>query len=124
MLADFIAEFTMPEDSLTSIVELWKVQTNRSSAKGKGKVGVNITSPEGDILKYEVQLQFPTTNNEVEYEAILTGLRLAKSMEAKNVLLKSDSKLVIKQIKGDYEVRKQRMQKYLKLTNQLARDME
>lgn len=87
MLADFIAEFTMPEDSLTSIVELWKVQTNRLSAKGKGKVGANITSPEGDILKYEVQLQFPATNNEVEYEAILTGLRLAKSMEAKKCTL-------------------------------------
>jgi len=39
----------------------------------------------------------------VEYEAILIGLRLAKSMEAKNVLLKSDSRLVIGQIKGDYD---------------------
>ena len=45
-------------------------------------------------------------------------------MEAKKVLLKSDSRLVIGQIKGDYEVKEQRMERYLKLTNQLARDLE
>lgn len=124
VLVDFIAEFTMPKDSQTSIVELWTVQTDRSLAKGRGKVGVVITSSEGDILKYRVQLQFPKTNNEAEYKAILMRLRLAKSMEAKNVLLKSDSRLVIGKIKGDCEAKEQRMQKHLKLTNQLARDME
>ena len=73
--------------------------------KGRGEVEVIITSLEGDILKYGVQLQFPATNNKVEYEAILTGLKIAKSMEAKNILLKSDSRLVIGQIKGDYEAK-------------------
>lgn len=121
---NFIVEFIMPEESLMSKSELWTVQTDGSSTKGRSGVGVIITSPEGDILKYGVQLQFPATNNEAEYEAILTGLRIAKSMEAKNILLKSDSKLVIRQIKGDYKAKEQRMQKYLKLTNQLARDIE
>ena len=74
-----------------------------------------ITSLEGDALKYGFQLQFPATNNEAEYEAILTGFRLAKSMEAEKVLLKSDFGLVIGQIKGDYEEKEQRMQKYLKV---------
>lgn len=45
-------------------------------------------------------------------------------MNAKKVLLTSDSRLVIRQIKGDYEAKEQRMQKYLKLTNQLVRDLE
>jgi len=45
-------------------------------------------------------------------------------MEAKNILLKSDSKLVNGQIKGDYEAKEQRMQKYLKLTNQLVGELE
>ncbi|XP_075665881.1 uncharacterized protein LOC142635632 [Castanea sativa] len=52
------------------------------------------------------------------------GLRLAKSMNAKKVLLKSDSRLVIESIKGDYEAKEQRMQNYLKLTNQLVKDLE
>ena len=53
--------------------------------------GVVITSLEEDVLKYGVQLKFPVTNNEVEYEAILTGLRIAQALGAKNILIRSDS---------------------------------
>ena len=62
-------------------------------------------------MKYEVQLKFPTTNNEAEYEAILMGLRIAQALGAKNALLRSDSQLVIRQVKGDFEVTKTRMQR-------------
>ena len=36
-----------------------------------------LQSPKGDKLKYKVRLQYQTTNNEVEYEALLKGLELA-----------------------------------------------
>ena len=42
-----------------------------------------LQSPEGDKLKYKLHLQYQPTNNEVEYEAFLKGLELAKSVEAK-----------------------------------------
>jgi ribonuclease HI len=45
--------------------------------KGAG-AGVMLIPPEGDILKYDIQLQFPATNNVVEYEGLVTGLRLIK----------------------------------------------
>ena len=54
------------------------------------------------MLKYGVQLKFPVTNNEAEYEGILTGLRLGKALGAKNLLIQSDSKLVIRQIRVRY----------------------
>ena len=41
-------------------------------------------SLEGDRLTYKVRLQYQTTNNEVEYEALLKGLELAKFIEAKS----------------------------------------
>jgi len=47
------------------------------------------------MLKYRVQLKFPATNNEAEYERILTGLRFGKALGAKKLFLQSDSKLVI-----------------------------
>lgn len=75
--------------------ELWMIQTDGLSMKKMGGVGVVITSLEGDIMRNGVQLQFPSTNNKSKYKAILTRLKIAKSMEAKNILLKSDSKLVI-----------------------------
>lgn len=77
------------------------------STKGRGGVGVKvvITLPEGDTLKYGILLQFLATNNETEYETILMGLRLAKCMETKKVLLKSESRLMIRQIKGGYKAK-------------------
>jgi ribonuclease HI len=35
---------------------------------------------EGDILKYAIQLDFPTTNNIIEYEGLGIGLQLAKEL--------------------------------------------
>jgi len=46
-------------------------------------------------LKYGIQLKFPITNKEAKYEAILTRLRIAQALGAKNALLRSDSQLVI-----------------------------
>ncbi|XP_075655008.1 uncharacterized protein LOC142625199 [Castanea sativa] len=125
VLADFIAEFTSSEyEKMQDTSTLWMVHTNRSSVQKMGEVRVVITSSEGDILKYGIQLQFPATNNEVEYEVILMELREARSLGAKNVLLKSDLKLVIGQINGEYEAKESKMQNYLKLTNQMIGKLE
>ncbi|XP_050249037.1 uncharacterized protein LOC126696316 [Quercus robur] len=124
-LADFIAEFTLPdEEGTTDEVDKWTIQTDGSSAQKRGGVGVVITTPDGEVMKYGVQLEFPATNNEAEYEGILTGLRLGKALGAKNLLVQSDSKLVIGQISGEYEAKEERMQKYLKLTRQLTQEFD
>ena len=52
------------------------------STKTAGGVGVILKSLEGDVLKHAVHLQYTTTNNEAEYEALLTSLRLAKVLGA------------------------------------------
>ena len=54
-LADFIAEFTLPdEDGLTDETERWTIHTDGSSAQKKGGVGVVIITPEGETFKYRV----------------------------------------------------------------------
>ena len=118
-MADFIAEFTTPKDA-NSQEDLWTINTDRSSTQKRGGAGIVITSPEKDVLKYGVQLKFPITNNEAEYEALLTGLRIARALRAEKIMLKSDSQLVIGQVRGDFEAKETRMQKYLKLVNQLV----
>ena len=50
----------------------------------------------------------------------MTGLRIARALGAEKVVLKSDSQLVIGQVRGDFEAKETRMQKYLKLVNQLV----
>ena len=93
-LADFIAEFTDPEHE-ENHKEFWTIHTDGSSTQKGGGAGVVIISPEEDVLKYGVQLKFPVTNNEAEYEAILMGLRIARELGAKNISLGSDSQLVV-----------------------------
>lgn len=66
-------------------------------------------------MKYVVKLQFPTTNNEAKYKAPLIGLNLARIVVAKDVIVQVDSQLVIGQVKGEYETKEERIQKYLKL---------
>ena len=54
----------------------------------------------------------------------MTGLRIAHAFGAKNILLRSDSQLIIGQVKGDFEAKETRMQKYLKLMNQLVSNFD
>ena len=58
-----------------------------SSTLHAGGIGVVLKSPKADMLKRKVRLHYPTTNNEAEYEALLKGLELAKSLGAESVLV-------------------------------------
>uniref|UniRef100_A0A2N9II83 Uncharacterized protein n=1 Tax=Fagus sylvatica TaxID=28930 RepID=A0A2N9II83_FAGSY len=116
-LADFIAEFTVTEDepSEEKPDEGWEIEIDGSSVKGAGGVGIVFKTPEGHLLKHSTRLQYPTTNNEAEYEALLTGLRIAKELGANRLKIRSDSQLIVGQVNGEYEAREDRMTKYLKL---------
>ena len=70
-------------------------------------------SPEGDKIECMVCLDFPTTNNEAEYEALIAGLDLAKVAGAKNLVVYCDSQMVTSQVNGEYDCRNERMKKYL-----------
>ena len=60
-----------------------------------------------------IWLDFPTINNEAEYEALVAGLDLAKVAGAENMIMHYDSQVITSQINGDYECRNKRMKKYL-----------
>ena len=70
------------------------MHTNGSSNQQAGRVGVVLHSPKGDEIECMVHLDFPTTNNEVKYEALVAGLDLAKSAGAVSVVIHCDSQVV------------------------------
>ena len=90
VLADFITEFTYLYKEEELPMETWTVQTYRFATKKVGGAGVVLISLKREILKYVVRLQFSATNNEVKYEALLTGLSLAKAFGAKNLIVQAD----------------------------------
>ena len=96
-LADFIAEFTLNHGDLDEMEgnQTWVVHVDGSSTLHAGGIGVVLKSSEANKLKHKVRLHYQTTNNEAEYEALVKGLELAKSLGAELVLVQGDSQLVI-----------------------------
>lgn len=62
-----------------------------------------------------IRLPFSITNNEAEYEAVLSGLDLAKAIGAVSAVIQCDSQVVVRHINGDYEAKGECMKKYLSM---------
>jgi hypothetical protein len=113
-LTDFIAEWT--DSGLWGIDELpdhWVMYFNESYTLKVAGAGVVLIPPECGIFKYAIQLGFPATNNVVEFEGLVTGLRLAKDLGIRWLLIRGDSQLVAKQVQKEYDCNNNKMTEYL-----------
>ena len=72
-----------------------------------------LISPEKIIIEKSLRLDFSATNNETEYEALLMGMVMVQRMSGKSVKVFSDSRLVVGQVKGEFEAKDERMQGHL-----------
>ena len=79
-----------------------------------------LTSLDRVVAEYALHFQFPVFNNEAEYEALITGLRMAKDLEVKHLRVHSDSQLIVGQMQGEYKAWKPNMMKYLQKVKDLA----
>ena len=59
-------------------------------------------TPEGDKIECMIRLDFPTTNNEAEYEALVAGLDLARAAGGENMIIHCDSQVITSQINDDF----------------------
>ena len=73
------------------------------------EVGLVVVSLEGVIIEKSLRLGFSATNNEAEYETLLTGMVMVQKMGGRVVELFSNSRLVASQVKGELEARDSRM---------------
>jgi hypothetical protein len=92
VLADFLAEMMHPGQAHPGE---WMIYVDGSS-NTKG-CGARVILENSDILaiEYSLKFDFPTSNNQTEYEACLAGIRMAKDLGANVVTICSDSKLVV-----------------------------
>ena len=91
------------------------VQTDRLTTKKIRRRGDSPYITKRRSHEVYSQVAVPVTNNEAEYDALLTGLKLAKVLEARDVIVQANFQLVIGQVRGDYKAKEERMQKYLTL---------
>ncbi|XP_071906174.1 uncharacterized protein [Coffea arabica] len=119
-LADFLAEGAsltltelnpLREDGRPK--EPWALFVDGASSKEGSGAGLLLISPTGEELTYALRFDFPASNNEAEYETLLMGLQIAHQMGITAIKVRSDSQLVVLQVRGEYETKEEIMKKYL-----------
>ena len=73
----------------------WRLYFNGSSTAPTRRAGVMLSNPVGQATTIFLQLTFLCTNNIAEYEALLFGLVMTRSLRANIIKVIGDSKLVI-----------------------------
>ena len=125
VLADLVAKFTpivvgAKEQGFrgeqVSTVSLhghspWKLYVDGAANQKGSRVGIVIVSPDRITIEKSLRLGFSAINNEAEYELI--EVAMVRKLGGKVVEVFSDSRLVVKQVKGELEARNLRMQGYL-----------
>ena len=136
VLADLVAEFTEGAEGgenkehdragkevmviLASSSPYWELYVDgAANQKGSG-IGIFMISPEHITITKSLRLNFFATNNEAKYEALLAGLSsVTKLGERGLVKVFYDSRLVMRQVQGEFEANDLRMQWYLGKRKQL-----
>jgi hypothetical protein len=96
ILPDFVAEWTDKQLSPPQIqAECRTMYFDRSVMKTGAGTGLLFVSPLKEHMRYAVRLHFPTSNNMAEYEALLSGLKIAIETGIKCLDVRGDSQLVI-----------------------------
>jgi len=76
---------------------------------GDAGIGVVIRSDDGNSLAEIGEYIGKTTNNVAEYEALILGLEAARELGADEVEVRSDSQLLVMQLRGVYKVKSERL---------------
>lgn len=92
---------------------LWYLEFDGSVNKLGAGAGIWIHNLESDHAEgHAYRLSFRCTNNMAEYEALLLGLKVIKSLRAFRVSILGDSDLVIQKMKGTFLTNDLRLRSY------------
>ncbi|GJU27001.1 reverse transcriptase domain-containing protein [Tanacetum coccineum] len=95
-------------------------EKDRSSCIDSSRSRLILTNSEGVEFTYAMRFKFKATNNEVEYKALIAGLRIAEQMGVKNLQANVDSRLVANQVSGSYVAKEPGMVQYFEKVKTLT----
>ena len=91
---------------------------------GPAAIGATIKDERGRFITSISQRIGKTTNNQAEYKALIAALKEAIRLGAKEVDISLDSQLVVRQISGEYRVKKAALKPLYQQAKQLLSLLE
>jgi ribonuclease HI len=80
--------------------QIWSLYFDGSKSKEGAGAGCIIIDPAGNKTLLACRLEFECTNNIAEYEALIQGLRKSLDMHIQNLIVFSDSEIVVRQVRN------------------------
>ena len=141
-MADFFAEHSDPKmiklyedlpDEVTEVCltqtsfdgQMWQLFFDGASKMGPrgnnhSRSGVVLASPQNYVIPRSFLLTDPCSKNVTEYNAFLIGMQIADEIGVKNLEAYGNSKLIVNQVRGEYEVRHEDLVPYHNATIHMA----
>ncbi|XP_015955836.1 uncharacterized protein LOC107480200 [Arachis duranensis] len=107
ILADFISELTPDQNNRP-----WELHVDGASSRRGSGAGIILKQGDEVIAEQSLQFNFPASNNDAEYEALITGLKLALNLQVQSLTAHCDSLLVVQQIRGEFQVKDPLLERY------------
>ncbi|XP_074342597.1 uncharacterized protein LOC141680206 [Apium graveolens] len=101
-----------PESSNDNNTGTWALKVDGSSKNERSGACLILKSPEGFTIQTAISFGFTATNKQAEYEALIAGLKLAKTLRIQDLKIYSDSQIVVKQTNGKYIAKDPVLAKY------------
>jgi ribonuclease HI len=126
VLTDFVVNWTSPTQNTDKEIPIpWIVQCDGAWChKGVG-ISAVVTSPAGVVIRYAARLIFAnnehSTNNTIEYEALLVALRKMKALGQQTFIIRTDSKVIEEHIEKESEARNPVLMKYLEKVSEMEK---
>lgn len=126
-MVDFLSEFTRSYSVLNGenpredswVTPVWKLFVDDSTNQEGSGIRIILESPKQEKMLKALKLGFPVSNNEAEYEVLLTGLKMGRELGVRAIRVFCDSKLVSAQINTEFQAREPRMAFYLQLAQNI-----
>jgi hypothetical protein len=106
-------EIDFPDEDILVIQSItWKMYFDGVSNRQGSGVGILLVSPNDTHVPISIKLNFATTNNMVEYEAYILGVKATIGLGVKDLKVFGDSALIIQQVQKKWKIREGRLQPY------------
>jgi ribonuclease HI len=91
---------------------------------GPAAYGYVIEAEDGTVLDARGEAIGIATNNVAEYRALIAGLEKAIELQVSEVVVVSDSELLVKQMRGEYRVKNEALRALSVEAGRLARQLD